>query len=92
LPGEPARVNPYPQGIAGGTANAGTGGDSGGGSGGDSGGAQGGGSGGEPQPPTLAVPQSRAGCGRCDVGPGEGVLGGAALGLLAIAGLRRRRR
>jgi len=90
LPGEPARVDPYPQGIAGGTPHAGTGGDSGGS--GDSGASQGGGAGGTPQPPTLAVPQSRAGCGRCDVGPGEGVLGGAALGLLLVAGLRRRRR
>ncbi|WAS90371.1 DUF2330 domain-containing protein [Nannocystis punicea] len=90
LPGEPARVNPYPQPIAGGGAGDSSG-DSGGGDAGASGGAVDGGGSGEPQPPTLVVPQSRAGCGRCDAAPGEGLLGGAALGLLALAGLRRRR-
>ncbi|WP_170136302.1 hypothetical protein [Nannocystis exedens] len=31
------------------------------------------------------MPQSRAGCGRCDLAPGEGLLGGAPLGLLVLA-------
>jgi MYXO-CTERM domain-containing protein len=102
LPGEPQKVNPYPQPIAGGGNNGGSGNgvldNPGGGdvnnSGGDVGGGGGGGDnggGGEPQPPTLTVPPSSGGCGRCDVDPGQGL----GLGLLALAGLgmiRRRAR
>jgi MYXO-CTERM domain-containing protein len=106
LPGEVAKVDPYPRPIAGGGGgtpdNGGSGGapDNGGSGGGavDNGGSGGGvidggngGSGGSDNAlPTLVPPTQSGGCGRCDVAPGEG-LAGAGLLALGLLGLRRRR-
>jgi MYXO-CTERM domain-containing protein len=95
LPGEPQKVDPYPKPVAdGGNNNSGGNGvlDNQGGGGDVNGGGGGGGNtgDGEPQPPTLTVPQSSGGCGRCDVDAGQGL----GFGLLALVGLgliRRRR-
>ncbi len=99
LPGEIAKVDPYPKPIAGGGSNPSTtsGGDPPDGGSGD--GSGGGGDSGAPHgnlegdpnalPPAL-VPPAQGGCGRCDVDPGQG-LAGVGLFALGLFGLRRAR-
>ena len=94
LPGEPAKVDPYPKPIAGGGNGGSTGAPDSGGAPGDvenapdSGGAPDDVGGADNALPTLVPPTSSGGCGRCDVGAGEG-LAGAGLLALALVGLGR---